>query len=58
MVNLIAFLTDLNRFDLVNEAMAVYFRTHYPARPVVGLASLLRAVPIESVRLYVLATEH
>ena len=42
------FLTDLNLFDLVNEAMDVYFSTAYPARPVVGGASLLRAAPIES----------
>ena len=48
MTNVTVFLTDLNRFDLGNEAMAVYLRTSYPARPVVGIASPLRAAPIES----------
>jgi enamine deaminase RidA (YjgF/YER057c/UK114 family) len=47
-VNLSVFLTDLNCFDLGNEAMAVYLRTPSPARPVVGIASPLRAAPIES----------
>ena len=47
-VNPTVFLTDLNPFELVNGAMGVYFSTPYPARPVAGVASLLRTAPIES----------
>ncbi|HHB93482.1 MAG TPA: RidA family protein [Thioploca sp.] len=41
------FLTDLSNFALVNEVMAEYFQQPYPARAVVGVASLPKGVPIE-----------
>jgi reactive intermediate/imine deaminase len=41
------FLTDLNHFALVNEVMATYFKTPYPARAAVGVASLPKGVAVE-----------
>ncbi len=41
------FLTDLSNFALVNEIMAEYFQQPYPARAVVGVASLPKGVAIE-----------
>ena len=41
------FLTDLNSFELENGAMDKYFSTPYPARPVAGVASLLKTAPID-----------
>ncbi len=41
------FLTDLSNFAIVNEIMAKYFQQPYPARAVVGVASLPKGVPIE-----------
>ncbi|MCK5876484.1 MAG: RidA family protein [Candidatus Marithrix sp.] len=41
------FLTDLANFALVNEIMAEYFQSPYPARAVVGVASLPKGVPVE-----------
>ena len=46
-VNPTVFLTDLNPFEFVNGAMDVYFSTPYPARPVAGVASLLKTAPID-----------
>ena len=57
-VNPTVFLTDLNPFELVNGAMDVYVRTPYPARPVAGVAFLLRGYLLSPMRLYVLATEY
>ncbi len=41
------FLTDLSNFALVNEIMAEYFQSPYPARAVVGVASLPKDVAVE-----------
>jgi reactive intermediate/imine deaminase len=38
-VKLNVFLTDLGNFALVNEIMATYFRSPYPARAAVGLSA-------------------
>ena len=46
-VKLNIFLTDLAHFALVNEVMAQYFVQPYPARAVVGVASLPRAAQVE-----------
>ena len=41
------FLTDLSHFALVNEIMAEYFHSPYPARAVVGVAALPRGAGVE-----------
>lgn len=41
------YLTDLVHFPLVNQVMADYFNTPYPARAAVGVASLPKAAQIE-----------
>lgn len=46
-VKLTIFLTDLTHFALVNEVMAHYFQVPYPARAVVGVASLPKGAVIE-----------
>lgn len=46
-VKLNIFLTDLAHFALVNEVMAQYFVQPYPARAVVGVASLPRGAQVE-----------
>jgi len=46
-VKLNVYLTDLNNFALVNEIMAEYFRTPYPARAAVGVAELPKGTDIE-----------
>ena len=40
LVKLNVYLTNLDHFAKVNEIMAVYFRTPYPARAAVGVAEL------------------
>jgi reactive intermediate/imine deaminase len=47
-VKLTVYLTDLANFVRVNEAMAKYFREPYPARAVVGVASLPRNALVEA----------
>jgi reactive intermediate/imine deaminase len=47
-VKLTVYLTDLANFVRVNEAMAKYFREPYPARAVVGVASLPRDALVEA----------
>ena len=42
------FLTDLNNFAKVNEAMARYFVEPFPARAAVGVAALPRAALVEA----------
>ena len=46
-VKLNIFLTDLSDFPLVNEIMATYFNTPYPARAAIGVASLPKGVGVE-----------
>lgn len=45
---LTVYLTDLANFARVNETMAQYFSEPYPARAVVGVASLPRGALIEA----------
>lgn len=42
------FLTDLAHFPVVNEVMAEYFATPYPARAAIGVASLPRGAAVEA----------
>jgi reactive intermediate/imine deaminase len=46
-VKLNVYVTDLAHFARVNEIMATYFATPYPARAVLGVASLPRGALIE-----------
>jgi len=41
------FLTDLTHFPLVNQIMAEYFDTPYPARAAIGVASLPKDAGVE-----------
>lgn len=47
-VKLNIFLTDLAHFAQVNSIMAEYFQSPYPARAVVGVASLPRGALVEA----------
>jgi len=49
------YLTDLANFARVNEAMEKYFAQPYPARAVVGVASLPRGALIEADAIIVLS---
>lgn len=46
-VKLNVFLTDLAHFAKVNEIMADYFKTPYPARAAIGVAALPRGSHVE-----------
>ena len=46
-VKLNIFLTDLAHFAKVNEIMATYFHSPYPARAAIGVASLPRGAEVE-----------
>ncbi len=46
-VKLNIFLVDLSYFPLVNQIMADYFQSPYPARAVVGVASLPKNALVE-----------
>lgn len=46
-VKLNVFLTDLGHFARVNEIMTRYFQAPYPARAVIGAASLPRGAAVE-----------
>ncbi len=46
-VKLNVFLVDMEKFARVNEIMARYFSPPYPARAVVGVASLPRGAQVE-----------
>jgi reactive intermediate/imine deaminase len=46
-VKLNVFLTDLSDFPQVNEVMAEYFKSPYPARAAIGVAALPRAAGVE-----------
>ena len=47
LVRVTVFLTDLAHFAKVNEAMAQYFSSPFPARAAVGVASLPRGALVE-----------
>lgn len=47
-VKLTIFLTDLDNFATVNSVMESYFQQPYPARAVVGVASLPKGVDVEA----------
>jgi len=53
-VKLTVYLTDLANFARVNEAMFRYFKQPYPARAVVGVASLPRGALVEADAIVVL----
>jgi reactive intermediate/imine deaminase len=46
-VKLNIFLTDLSCFASVNEVMATYFQTPYPARAAIGVAALPKGAEVE-----------
>ncbi len=46
-VKLTIFLTNLDDFEAVNKGMSVFFEPPFPARAVVGVASLPKDVSIE-----------
>ena len=46
-VKLNVYLTDLAHFPLVNQVMAEYFETPYPARAAVGVATLPKGAAVE-----------
>ncbi len=50
------YLTDMTHFGKVNETMAKYFSTPYPARAAVGVASLPRGALVEADGVMVLPT--
>lgn len=54
-VKLSVYLTDLAHFPLVNTVMADYFPEPYPARAVIGVASLPRDAAVEVDAVMVLA---
>jgi reactive intermediate/imine deaminase len=54
-VKLNVYLTDLNHFPLVNEAMTHFFTEPYPARAAIGVAALPRGAQVEMDAIMVLA---
>lgn len=52
-VKLNIFLTDLGNFPIVNEIMAQYFDTPYPARAAVGIKELPKAAQVEMDAIFV-----
>lgn len=46
-VKLNVYLTDLNHFPLINEAMSRYFIDPYPARAAIGVSALPRGAKVE-----------
>lgn len=54
-VKLTIYMTDLGHFALVNEIMAQYFSTPYPARAAVGVAALPKGAAIEMDAILVLS---
>lgn len=47
MVKVQIYLTDLGNFPIVNEVMAEFFETPYPARAAIGVKSLPKGAQIE-----------
>lgn len=54
-VKLNVYLTDLNHFPLINEAMSRYFSEPYPARAAIGVSALPRAAQVEMDAVMVIA---
>lgn len=54
-VKLNVYLTDLNHFPLVNEAMTRYFSEPFPARAAIGVAALPRGAQVEMDAIMVIA---
>ena len=46
-VKLTVYLTDMENYPLLNEIMGEFFQEPYPARALVGVASLPKGVPVE-----------
>jgi reactive intermediate/imine deaminase len=46
-VKLTVYLTDMNNFPTVNQVMAEFFQAPYPARAVVAVSALPKAVDVE-----------
>lgn len=46
-VRICVYLTDFANFPAVNEVMAQYFKTPYPARTTIGVASLPKGAVVE-----------
>lgn len=46
-VKLNVYLTDLNHFPLINDAMGRYFIAPYPARAAIGVSALPRGAKVE-----------
>ena len=47
LVKLTVYLTDLSRFETVNDVLEEYFLEPYPARAAVGVASLPKGAEVE-----------
>jgi len=47
MVKVQIYLTDLGQFPIVNEVMASFFKTPYPARAAIGVKALPKGAQIE-----------
>lgn len=56
-VKLNVYLTDLKNFSFINDAMSLSFNEPYPARAVIGVASLPRNAQVEMDAIMVLPTE-
>jgi reactive intermediate/imine deaminase len=54
-VKLTIYLTDLGNFATVNEIMAEYFSTPYPARAAIGAAALPKGADVEAEAIMALA---
>ena len=54
-VKLNIFLIDLGNFAVVNEIMATYFQTPYPARAAVGVSQLPKGADVEMDAIMVLS---
>lgn len=57
-VKVTVFLTDIENFARVNEAMAQFFAQPYPARAAVGVASLPRGAVVEIEAILVVGESH
>lgn len=56
-VKLNIFLTNLDDFPVVNDIMATYFQTPYPARAAIGVAALPKGASVEMDAIMVVGAE-